>query len=227
MAVPSEALGNAIAPRHFLTLLQRRIGMRLWDHQFNCPLCSGVMDPYGDHALVCACGGDRTLRHNRLRDLLLRWLRAAGYAVVAEKQGLLPARPFIGGAWENGTAGADTRCRPEARRPGDVCALQWVDGRPAAMDLAVSSGLQCGLLDHSAVDGGFATARYADRKRAYLDIAALCADAGVEFIPCVFEAEGGIGRELRAVLARVARDAARLTGESPSVRGDMECGGTC
>ncbi len=156
-----------------------------------------------------------------LRDLILRWARAAGHAAVAEKQGLLPPRPPIGGAWENGTAGADARCRPEARRPADVYLPSWCGGRPASVDLAVTSGLQAGLQNVSALDGGAAAARYADRKRAYLDTATLCDDAGLTFVPFVFEAEGGVGREGRAVLSGLARDAARLTGETPSARGEL------
>ena len=44
---------------------------RLWNatgmtfgSAFNCPLCASVMDPYGDHALVCPCNGDRTASTN-------------------------------------------------------------------------------------------------------------------------------------------------------------------
>ena len=51
-----------------------------------------------------------------------------------------------------------------------------------------------GYLDASAVDGGAATARYADRKHGHLNTAALCADAGLSFVPFIFEAEGGVGR---------------------------------
>ena len=29
-----------------------------------CPCCGAPMDRYGDHALRCPCGGDRTVRHN-------------------------------------------------------------------------------------------------------------------------------------------------------------------
>eukprot|EP00663_Eupelagonemidae_sp_cell21sb_P010460 gene10460-biopygen9576 len=55
-----------------------------------------VMDPFGDHALVCSGGGDRTRRHNALRDLIVRLAQSAGVAAVAEKPGLLPPRPLVG-----------------------------------------------------------------------------------------------------------------------------------
>ncbi len=134
---------------------------------------------------------------------------------------MLPPRPFLGAAWENGTAGADAHGRSEARRPADVFLPSWSGGRPAAVDLAVTSGLQAGLQAVSASNGAAATERYADRKRSYLNTAAQCADAGLTFVPCIFEAEGGIGREARALLSTLARDAARLTSEDASLRGQL------
>ena len=54
-----------------------------------------------------------------------------------------------------------------------------------------------------------------------LDTAELCADAGLCFVPFGFEAEGGFGREAREVLAGLARDSARLTGEGHATRAAM------
>ena len=180
-----------------------------------------MMDVWGDHGLVCACGGDRTIRHNILRDLVVRFAKSAGHAAVAEKQGLLPPRPCIGAAWENGVGGIDIRwLRPQDRRPADVWFPAWNGGRPAAVDLAVTSGLQSALHALSAVDGGAAAERYAERKRRHLDTAAQCADAAFSFIPFVVEAESGLGREARGVLTALAHDSARFTGEAPSVRGE-------
>ena len=63
-AIPSEALGTKVAPNLYIPMLQRRLRMPVFDDPFFCPLCDGVMDIWGDHALTCACGGDRTKRHN-------------------------------------------------------------------------------------------------------------------------------------------------------------------
>ena len=60
------------------------------------------------------------MRHNALRDLLLRFARSAGYSAVAEKPGLLPG---------------DTE-----RRPADVWLSGWTGSLPAAVDLAVMAG---------------------------------------------------------------------------------------
>jgi hypothetical protein len=218
-AMPSFAIGNAIAAPLFVTLLRRRLGMPVFEESFFCPRCAGVMDPFGDHALVCAGGGDRTLRHNALRDIFAHHAQAAGYAAAVEKSGLLPPRPFLGGAWDDGTVGADARSPPESRRPADVFLPAWRGGRGAAVDFAVTSGLQCGLLDLSAADGGVAATRYEERKRSHLRTAQLCDEAGLHFLPFVVEADGGFGSDACATLSALARAAARLTGEAPSVRG--------
>ena len=131
------------------------------------------VDTWGDHALVCACGGGRTLRHNALRDRVLRFAKSAGHHAVAEKPGLLPPRLNVGGAWENGLGGSNVRwILAQDRRPADVWVAAWNGGLPAAVDLVVTSGLQSALLDLSAVDGAAAAARYEERKRKYLDTAA-------------------------------------------------------
>ena len=43
-------------------------GKQLADAETFCPACDGILDVYGDRALVCPCRGDRVKRHNALRD---------------------------------------------------------------------------------------------------------------------------------------------------------------
>ena len=82
----------------------------------------------------------------------------------------------------------------------------------------MTSGLQCGLLELSAADASVATERYAERKRSYLNTAQLCADAALAFVPFIVEADGGLGKEARSVLANLAGATARLTGDAISLR---------
>ena len=59
-----------------------------------CPKCDGVLDKFSLHAGTCAAGGERTQRHNALRDLLASWADRAGLQAEVEKPGLLlPQRP--------------------------------------------------------------------------------------------------------------------------------------
>eukprot|EP00973_Karenia_brevis_P052546 7299113-Karenia_brevis.AAC.1 len=90
------------------------------------------MDSYGDHALVCPCKGDRTRRHNAVRDLTHVEAQEARMAPEKEKQGLIPGRPV--------EDGVHSRSQQENRRPADI----WLPtgggfsrGRPEALDFAV------------------------------------------------------------------------------------------
>ena len=95
------------------------------------------MDAFGDHALVCCCKGDRTLRHNKIRDLMYTDARDANLGAEKEKQGLLPGRPLEDGL----SIKTDVR----GRRPADVFLPQgsrYSRGKPEALDFAVTSGLR-------------------------------------------------------------------------------------
>ena len=52
----------------FRLSLARRMRLPLLSAPALCPLCGTCLGIYMDHALVCSCGGDRTLCHNAIRD---------------------------------------------------------------------------------------------------------------------------------------------------------------
>ena len=58
------------------------------------------MDRFGDHALVCCGGGDRTRRHNLLRNMVFHAAASANLHPELEKPGLLPQRPIFGSLFE-------------------------------------------------------------------------------------------------------------------------------
>ena len=58
--------------------LARRMRVPLLDETATCSACSACLNVFMDHALVCSCGGDRTLRHNAIRDAFFEEVQAAG-----------------------------------------------------------------------------------------------------------------------------------------------------
>ena len=110
-APPCEALGLHVESPLFRIMIRRRLRLPVADEDIPCPLCDPVMDRFGDHALVCACGGDRVKRHNRLRSLLASRAKTAGLDSEVEKPGLLPPRLDAHGGPEDGAAG----WRPQTR----------------------------------------------------------------------------------------------------------------
>ena len=77
------------------------------------------------------------------------------------------------------------------RRPADVYLPRWSSGGPAALDFAITSGLQIGSLASTAADGTAPTSTYENRKRDHLRTEALCRDEGLSFVPMVAEGVGG------------------------------------
>ena len=72
-------------------------GVPFSDEDSICPLCHAVQDRFMDHGLVCGCGGDRTKRHNCLRNETYHFAASAGLNPELEKPGRLPqGKPTFG-----------------------------------------------------------------------------------------------------------------------------------
>ena len=102
-AVSSRAIGTHVDPLLYRTMVQRRPRVPLFESAFHCPLCDTVIDRFGDHSLTCACGGDRTKRHNLLRNEVFYFCKSAGLNPELERPGLLQPRPLAGAVQENGS----------------------------------------------------------------------------------------------------------------------------
>ena len=169
------------------------------------------MDIYGDHCLVCSNGGERTKRHNLLRNHVYHFCAGAGLAPELEKPGLLMPRPYMGALPEDGKAVED----PSARRPADVFLPRWRHGTPVALDFAVTSGLRSDSVVASAQDAASPLRAYEDFKRTHLDTHRTCAAEGITFIPVIAEADGGgWGTEAQKVFYNLAKAKTSLTGET-------------
>ena len=174
------------------------------------------MDRFGDHALVCPCGGDRTKRHNHIRNHTFHFAASSGLNPELEKPGLLQPRPLLGSIPENGIVPPD----PGARRPADVYLPRWRRGTPMALDFAVTSGMRD--ISASIRDAASATQRYEDFKRAHLDTEAACSSEGFGFTPMVIEAVGGgWGPAAEKILSELAKENSIRTGE-PADRLEMQ-----
>ena len=217
-AIPSEALGTKIAPPLYVPMLQRRLRIPFFEEPFFCPLCDGVMDVWADHALTCACGGDRTKRHNLVRNTFARLAASAGWQPELEKPGLLHPRPSQGGRSEDGSEGNEGGQRLSARRPADVYIPRWDLGGSAALDFAVTSGLRADLLEQTAAVGLSCLTLYEDHKKTFLDTEKQCANEGIAFLPFVLEAHSGSwGPTATKVLLRLGKSISMISGESTAL----------
>ena len=151
-------------------MIHRRLRVPIYNGEFYCPFCDGVVDRFGDHCLTCACGGDRTKRHNLLRNEVFYFCNSIGLNPELERPGILQPRPLIGVLQESGAV----RDPNGNRRPADVYVPRWRRGTPAALDFAVTSGLRSDVVKRSAEDGSSVTKKYEDFKCTYMDTKSKC-----------------------------------------------------
>ena len=164
-----------------------------------CPLCDAVMDSKGHHCRQCSAGGDRTVRHNKLRNEVFSFTCSqAGIPAELEKASLLlPARPDASS---------------NQRRPADIYLPSWYGGLPAALDFAVTSPNLSLVAGRAAQEALHAAKSYSETKRAHLGTADACKEAGVTFLPMVCESSGAWAPEAGVVLKHMARRAAARAG---------------
>ena len=165
----------------FKTALKRRLRVPVFAADGFCPCCGNCLDRFGDHALVCPCKGDRTVRHNSIRNALHEDAVHAGLRPEKEKQGLLPNRPE-----EDGLRGVTGD-----RRPADVWLPRGANGRGQALDFACTSGLRTDLMQRVSETPNIVFEQYENLKRSFKDTARVCEEQGFEFIPMILEAHAG------------------------------------
>ena len=194
---------NCMSTEEFSNELKMRLLRNIFPEDTYCDLCGDVMDRKGRHAALCPCGGDRTRRHNGVRDRVCKFASTARLQPEKEKPGLLQPS-----ADQPNAAG---------RRPADVFIPSWHRGAGAALDIAVTSPLRFGAVLEASRRPGAAASQYEQSKRNYLNTAADCLQQGFSFIPVVGEPSGGWGPAAQCVFKSKSRLIAAQTGQDAAV----------
>ena len=128
--VPSPGLGLHLEPNECQMVFKWWLGLDT-SGRSTCPFCPhAALDPLGHHAITCRHGGDVVIRHNMLRDVLADFFRRAHLSVAVEK-------------------GHGLTRDHNRQRPADLLVTGWDRGRPAAMDITVTSPLTPVILGES------------------------------------------------------------------------------
>ena len=61
-----------------------------YDQRGPCPACGNKVDTYGDHQIGCGGNGDKTHRHDSIRDALFSVAQTAALAPRKEVPSLIP-----------------------------------------------------------------------------------------------------------------------------------------
>ena len=147
---------RTLEPVIFKIALKRRLRVRVQDEDTYCPMCGGTMDSFDDHALACPCKGDRTIRHNRLRDAVYDVATNWNMAPERETLGLASGRPPDDGlrSTQDPTCGNvdGTGDAKRRKKPADIFIPRAIGRSPVALDFACRSALRSDCLRDAALD---------------------------------------------------------------------------
>ena len=195
-ALPSKVMNLHMRPTEFRMAVKYRLGIQVFQSVAGCPVqeCSQENDVMGDHAIGCGHSGERTSRHNQLRDTIFKTAASACLAPTQEIRGLV--------------SGSEAR-------PADVFIPAWDKGKDSALDVTVISPLQLNLVDRSAQNHNVALDTAFRRKMAsaFQD----CANVDVSFFPLAVETFGGWHPVAVTHLTRIGRALARQTNAQESL----------
>ena len=196
----------------FRVAVRRRLRMPLLSADVFCPACGDCLDRFCDHAIICPCKGDKTLRHNAVADVVYSSAKEGSMRPEKERGGVLPPRPQEDGI-QNGSGN---------RRPADVWIPQGGNRSGDALDFACTSGLRSDLLLASATDPANIFGQYENYKRNYLDTERLAREAGFAFIPMICEAHSGawssIARQTLDVISAAVASSTGVSKNNASLR---------
>ena len=188
---PSPRLNLHLDPSEFQVAIKWWLGLPISQGQL-CPQCmSHSLDQFGHHALSCKNGPDVVSRHNRVRDTLFEFCQRACLGAQLE-------------------AGSSLGHEARQTRPADVLIPNWELGKPAAIDLCVTSPLNSNTLQVACVTPNSAAMQAEQRKHHSND--AKCEELGWVCIPLVVESYGSWGPEAQRCLSRLAGRLANPTG---------------
>ena len=85
LTAPPATDGRALDAPVFRVALQRRLRVPVFERDGACPCCDDPLDRRGDHCLVCSCHGDRTVRHNSVRNVVFEEASEAALRPEREK----------------------------------------------------------------------------------------------------------------------------------------------
>ena len=149
-----------------------------------CPFCPDTaLDPLGHHAVTCRHGGDVVICQNRLRDEVFDLCCRAHLSVSVER-GYGLTRNFT------------------HTRPADILIAGWDRGKPAALDLTISSPLCSAILSESCHQAG-AAALAAEACKLHSN-GLKCQELGRSCIPLAVETYGNWGKEAHDTFSRRA-----------------------
>ena len=180
--LPSPALGLHLHSKEFRLCLRYWLGLPLFAVSSACPQCLRPADTFGDHQVGCGGNGDWVARHNALCNVIFTAAQLAALGPRKEAPALI--------------VGTQSR-------PADVFLPTWSRGRPATLDVTVTSPLQALTIQEASTTASHALEVATSRKLA--THLSPCRAAGLDFIPLAVETLGGWFRDAADTICVIGR----------------------
>ena len=181
-APPVPALGLHLSPSEFQFSVKYRLGIAVYEDERKFPYSrSGTLDVSGNHAVICHGRTDALSPQDRIRDRIAWACWAANLSPVIKKWNLIGGKSY---------------------RPGNIFLPSWKSGRPAALDVTVTSPLQPNIINYAAEKSGYAIDAAEEQKYAQHENS--CSEQGNLFVPLAVESLGGLTVTLKKKLKRIA-----------------------
>eukprot|EP01126_Amoeba_proteus_P054249 TRINITY_DN6666_c0_g1_i2.p1 TRINITY_DN6666_c0_g1~~TRINITY_DN6666_c0_g1_i2.p1 ORF type:complete len:249 (-),score=-1.48 TRINITY_DN6666_c0_g1_i2:82-828(-) len=181
-AIPGTRRFSTFSNAEFSTIVKWHLGVKQYPAEFRCD-CGDRMDVFGDHAVMCKGGGDRIVRHNRLRDRCFDVCRDVGLEPIKEK-----------------------RFGKDKVRPGDVFLPSFRGGKDVYVDWCVVHPVQSSYCQAASLEEARTALEYEDKK--FKKYEPWFRDSGdvAELAPVAVETFGSYGKSAK-VLWEIRRKA--------------------
>ena len=182
-AIPSDALGLKMSNKEWNAAVAVRIGVQIFPREFDCK-CGKKMDVFGRHALRCGSSGDRTKRHNLLRNFFFKKSVVACLEPILEPMHLL---------------------RNCGLKPADWCIPEFNRSKPLACDVAVTDPLRDDVIAFSSVTQAEAAQTYGVKVKE-AKYSHLISKEEIIFKPIIVETYGAWNSHARDFFKYLARN---------------------
>ena len=181
--VPSPGLGLHLESNEYQMAIKWWLGLDTSGRSM-CPFCPDTaLDPLGHHAVTCRHGGDVVTCHNRLWDEIFDLCRHAHLSVRLEK-------------------GNGLTRDLDHTRPADILIAGWDRGKPAALDITITSPLCPTILGESCHQARAAVLAAETRK--LHSNGPKCQELGWSCIPLALETYENWSKEAQDTISRLA-----------------------
>ena len=197
-ATPSRTLDKHMSGAELSITTALQLGVDVMEGGGSCGFCGATVDSKGVHSGSCTAGGDVTMRHNEVRNIVFRYNRRGCLNAELEKAGILD----------------DPGVLLSLRRPADVL-VDDVSGQRrgaerVALDIKIINAMGANHFDETLGGPLVAAAAYRDRAMSHLDTSAKCAAKGIRYEPLVFTTQGGCETHAEAIISQIAGEVAKL-----------------